>query len=521
MHICEGAFVSATDRLRALYPHIPSHEWDRGACGIGLIANMDGRPTRCLVTEALDALGCLSHRGASSRVDAADPGTSDGAGLMVDLPVPFLADRFEILSPRSGDLAARDHPCGLAMLFLPPRQECAARGLVQRALCALGLEVLGWRDVPVELDVLGTRAREAMPCITQVLVARPPDVDVAPFELLLYRARRRIERRAARDGLDLTVVSLSAHTVVYKGLVMATALGDFYAADLGQRDFQASVAMYHQRYATNTLPDWSLAQPFHRICHNGEINTLLGNRGWVAARERALAPTMRRRLAPLLGDGSDSVQLDRLTGRCYHDKEVKAELIALTADWEQMLERHVVVGGIAPPAHPEPDAERFLRLQLAAGVTQDDLTYFMLPMVRKGKEAVFSMGDDTQLTPFVARPRLFADHLRQRFAQVTNPPIDPYREGAVFDTTVYLGRLEGFFGGPLAGRSIALESPILSAETFAWVLAQSDVCRLCTVFPVADGADGAARALDELERAAVEAAQAGAQVIVLSDRAPR
>ncbi|HKC72951.1 MAG TPA: glutamate synthase-related protein, partial [Chloroflexota bacterium] len=218
-----------------------------------------------------------------------------------------------------------------------------------------------------------------------------------------------------------------------------------------------------------------------------------------------------------LGPG-EIVALDRQTGRCYHDKEVKAELIALTADWEQMLERHVVVGGIAPPVHPAPDAERFLRLQLAAGVTQDDLTYFLLPMVRKGKEAVFSMGDDTQLTPFVARPRLFADHLRQRFAQVTNPPIDPYREGAVFDTTVYLGRLEGFFGGPLAGRSIALESPVLSAETFAWVLAQSDVCRLSTVFPVADGVEGAAQALDELERAAVEAVRAGAQVIVLSDR---
>ena len=152
-------------------------------------------------------------------------------------------------------------------------------------------------------------------------------------------------------------------------------------------------------------------------------------------------------------------------------------------------------------------------------MTQDDLTYFLLPMVRKGKEAVFSMGDDTQLTPFVARPRLFADHLRQRFAQVTNPPIDPYRESAVFDTTVYLGRLDGFFGGPLAGRSIALESPILSAEAFAWVLAQSEVRGLSAVFPVADGAEGAARALDELERAVVEAARAGAVSLARSGAA--
>ena len=141
--------MHGTDRLRALYPNIPPHEWDRGACGIGLIANVDGRPTRCLVMEALDALGCLSHRGASSRVDAADPGTSDGAGLMVDLPVPFLADRFEFSSALDADLARHDHPFGLGMLFLPPRQDCAAPAVVERALRGLGLQILGWRDVPV------------------------------------------------------------------------------------------------------------------------------------------------------------------------------------------------------------------------------------------------------------------------------------------------------------------------------------------------------------------------------------
>ena len=126
-------------------------------------------------------------------------------------------------------------------------------------------------------------------------------------------------------------------------------------------------------------------------------------------------------------------------------------------------------------------------------MTQDDLTYFMLPMLRNGKEAVWSMGDDTQLTPFVARPRLFADHLRQRFAQVTNPPIDPYREGAVFDTTTYLGRLDGFFGGPaVRGRAVALESPILSDETLR--LGNGPAQRalaLSTTFAVADGVEGA------------------------------
>ncbi len=664
--------MAGTDRLRDLYPNIPSFEWDRGACGIGLIANIDGRATKGLVAEALYALSCLSHRGAASRVDARDPGTSDGVGIMVDLPLPFLEEAFHLRSPLShpgtaggadgdgdGDAhgplasgkrqAATGNHVGLGMLFLPADRADEARGLVDRSLRATGLPILGWRDVPTEPEILGSRARASMPTIAQALVERPEGVDGARFERLLYRARRRIERRARRDGLPLTVASLSSQTVVYKGLVPLKGLGDFFT-DLQHPQFSVSVAMYHQRYATNTLPDWALAQPFHRLCHNGEINTLMGNRGWVAAREQALSPRARRLLSPLLDDGSDSAQLDRLvealalegvspveallglvpeahaatpqmhprlrawyrlmgalrepwdgpaallycddrwavahldrnglrplfvqetrgnrgtgrpaqlviaseqgvtthraddivyshqlgpgelvaldrhSGRCYHDKEIKAELIALTQDWEGALERHIIAGGTALSSRQAPGAAGFLRLQLAAGVTTDDLTYFMLPMVRKGKEAVWSMGDDSQLTPFVSRPRLFADHLRQRFAQVTNPPIDPYRERAVFDTTTYLGRLDGFFGGPLSGQVITLESPVLSADGFAWVTSQRAVRRFSTTFSVAGGVDSARQTLDALVAAALESARAGAStphgldhpvVLVLSDR---
>ncbi len=475
---------------------------------------------------------------------------------------------------------------------------------------------------------------------------------MAAFESLLLRARRRIERQATRDKLDISVVSLSSHTIVYKGLVTSTGLGEFYP-DLMAPDLHASVAMYHQRYATNTLPDWALAQPFHRLCHNGEINTLMGNRGWVGAREQALSPYLRRRLAPLPGGGSDSAQLDRLvealtrqgvspvhallslvpeahaatpdmhpqlrawyhlqaalreawdgpaallycddrwaiahldrnglrplfveetggipgrgqaddatsahpaqlsiaseqgvtehqhgdivythqlgpgeivaldrlTGRCYHDKEIKTELVALMADWEHLLHRHVVAGGSAPASRNPHDPDYFLRRQISAGVNQDDLTYFMLPMLRAGKEAIWSMGDDTQLTPLISRPRQFADHLRQRFAQVTNPPIDPYREGAVFDKTTYLGRLDGFFGGPIGRASISLESPVLSSENFAWVASQSGAWRQATTFAVAGGSTGALEALAALEQSALAAARAytgpGPAVIILTDR---
>ena len=125
--------MAATDSLRALYPNIPSHEWDRGACGVGLIANMDGRPTRDLVAEALDALSCLTHRGGNSRVDETDPGTSDGAGIMLDLQHDYFAQAFGLDAPHD------DHPFGLAMLFLPRHGDCAARAIVERSLKALGL----------------------------------------------------------------------------------------------------------------------------------------------------------------------------------------------------------------------------------------------------------------------------------------------------------------------------------------------------------------------------------------------
>ncbi len=165
--------MAATDRLRALYPGIPTHEWDRGACGVGLIANMDGRPTTGLVTEALDALSCLAHRGAASRVNSTDVGTSDGAGMMIDIYQPFYAAAFELSAAHPALAAHEDHAFAVGMLFLPPGGSVPAQGMVDHALRAVGLPPLGWRRVPIETSVLGIRARETMPCIMQVVVGRP------------------------------------------------------------------------------------------------------------------------------------------------------------------------------------------------------------------------------------------------------------------------------------------------------------------------------------------------------------
>ncbi|MHB2016617.1 MAG: glutamate synthase-related protein [Candidatus Xenobia bacterium] len=620
------------DRLQAEFSNIPPHEFLRGACGIGFLANYDGKPTRDVVRQAVDACGCLTHRGAETRRDECDPGTSDGAGILFSLHAPFFADAFEVPLP---DLP---NPFGVGMLFLPQDEgeARAARKMVLNTLWRLRFEVLGWRNVPVRRDILGARARETCPTISQVLVARPASMSVATFEQRLFFARKAIERRAAAGRINVYIPSLSAHTVVYKGLFRATQVADFYEGDLGNDSFVASVAVYHQRYATNTLPDWALAQPLRRLCHNGEINTLLGNRSWAMAREMALSPKFRRRLSPILGNGSDSSQLDRLVesltaqgmppveailalvpeahdavpemhhqlrawyrlqqatrepwdgpaglvyfdgrwliahldrnglrplfvqetggrdyprqviaaseqgvtewpaedvvftgqlgpggmlaldlerGRCYHDKEIKAELIALSKDWASVSEKHIMVGGTDPYRRPALDEDAFRRVQIAAGVNQDDLTYFMMPMVRDGKEAVWSMGDDTQLTPYIERHRQLEDHIRQRFAQVTNPPIDPYREALVFNTSVYLGRLEGFFGEPVSGHAIELDSPVLSGPRFSWVMRQEHVVPLSIRFAVSDGTFDTA--LSRLEETALAAVRNGARVLVLSDR---
>ncbi|HEY8284838.1 MAG TPA: glutamate synthase-related protein [Chloroflexota bacterium] len=635
--------MSGIDRLSALYPSIPNHEWARGACGIGFLANNDGIPTRDVVRQAIDAHGCLTHRGAETRRDATDTGTSDGAGILFNLYAPFFSEVFG--APfRPGDV----NPFGVGMFFFPtdPAARHEAISIIDRALARLSLPVLGWRELPVARDILGARARETCPVVAQVLVKRPESLDVGAFERKLFRVRKRIERDTAARRITLHIPSFSTHSVVYKGLFRASQVREFYHADLGSDRFLASVAVYHQRYATNTLPDWALAQPFRRLCHNGEINTLLGNRTWTEARERALSPGTRRRLSPILGYGhsSDSAQLDRLveaitaagvspvqallglvpeahgaapemhedlkawyrlqeamrepwdgpaglvyydgrwliahldrnglrplfvqetgatggprqvivaseqgvtewpsedviytgqlgpgdllaldmsTGRCYHDKEIKAELIGLRSDWRDQAERHIVVGGTDPCRRPALDADAFTRVQIAAGVTQDDLTYFMLPMVRDHKEAVWSMGDDTQLTPFVQRSRMLEDHLRQRFAQVTNPPIDPYREALVFSTKVYLGKLDGYFGEPVGGQTIELDSPVLSGPRFSWITRQDSVEQLSVRFAVDDSAGPTAsfeRALTNLEESALAAARDGARVLILTDRIPR
>jgi len=280
--------------------------FERDACGFGLMARLDGEPRRELVADALVALARMTHRGAI----AADGRTGDGCGLLVASPESFLrtvASECDI--PIAPVFAA-------GMVFLDPdaRTAEAERGILRRSLTDAGLEVAGWRAVPVDASVCGAEAERTRPRIEQVFVNAPADMDTDAFRRTLFVGRRQAERELA-DNTAFHVVSLSPDVLGYKGLVMPEALPEFYT-DLRDERFTSAICVFHQRFSTNTWPQWKLAQPFRHLAHNGEINTIAGNRRWARARMKGLKSPNGLdfdRLAPIVDfDESDSASVDRM-----------------------------------------------------------------------------------------------------------------------------------------------------------------------------------------------------------------
>ncbi|NCP19017.1 MAG: glutamate synthase large subunit [Erythrobacter sp.] len=258
---------------------------EHDACGVGLIGETSGKSTRRVVDAAIEALSSIWHRGA---VDA-DGKTGDGAGLLLDLPVDFFASAIDA----SGH-AVRPGHLAVGVVFLPRTDlgsQEACRTIVEAELIRAGLFVYGWRQVPVDISVIGRKARETRPAIEQVMIAGPePEVQsLVEFEKQLYIVRRRIERRIVEAQLrDFYIASLSAQSIVYKGLFLAESLSTFYP-DVRDPLFTSRVAILHQRYSTNTFPQWWLAQPFRTLAHNGEINTIRGNKNWMRTHEIKMA----------------------------------------------------------------------------------------------------------------------------------------------------------------------------------------------------------------------------------------
>ncbi len=279
----------------------------RDACGVGFIATRDGAPSHRLLRLATECLERLDHRGAR----AAD-GTGDGAGLLTE--IPYRIFERELIN-RGLPVPERDR-LGVVVAFLTPGQEDESRSLIEGSLEFENITVLGWRRVPVDVTKLGQRARESMPTIEQVMVEAPADaVDAEDFERRLFLARKYCERQAeTRDLPGFAIASASGRTLVYKGLFAAEFVADFYW-DLRDTSFETRFAIFHQRYSTNTYPAWEIAQPARTLAHNGEINTVMSNRAWMAAREvNPASPLWGDRsidLAPFLQTAqSDSGSLD-------------------------------------------------------------------------------------------------------------------------------------------------------------------------------------------------------------------
>jgi glutamate synthase (NADPH/NADH) large chain len=335
------------ERLAVEGMYRPEYEGD--ACGVGMVAAIDGQPSRRVVQSAIDALKAVWHRGA---VDA-DGKTGDGAGLHVDLPLRFFDDA--VLASGHRVLPNR---LAVGMIFLPRTDlgaQEACRTIVESAIIEAGYTIYGWRQVPVDVSVIGQKAQATRPEIEQIMIAGPmPDaMDAAEFEKNLYLVRRRIEKRIIAAQINgFYICSLSCRSVIYKGLFLAESLSEFYP-DLKDERFVSRVAIFHQRYSTNTFPQWWLAQPFRCMAHNGEINTIRGNKNWMLSHEIKMASLAfgehSEDIKPVIPAGaSDTAALDAVfEAICRSGRDAPtAKLMLVPEAWQlvdRMPEKHLAM----------------------------------------------------------------------------------------------------------------------------------------------------------------------------------
>ncbi len=582
-------------------PHGP-YSADHDACGVGFVTRLGAAPSHEVVERALVALRRLEHRGGMD----ADGRSGDGAGLLLSLPDGF----FRAVANEQG--IALPEKYGVGMVFVldaPGDWQSVFEGLAAGS----GLQCLGWRVVPTDPSIVGPRARDTLPQMRQCFLA--PAEESTELETLLFRFRKQIE---SCFSSQLYVCSLSSRTIVYKGLLTPDQLRAFYP-DLCDPRFQTSFAIFHQRYSTNTQPSWALAQPFRQVAHNGEINTISGNRRWMHARSGELKQALRlhseaRVLEPR---ASDSASLDNafeiLLRQGYTPSEAMLALVPpawetnpqITPDLRRFLEAHtfgyepwdgpaalifsdgayvgakldrnglrplrytrseqgwLVVGSeagiadfrgkdvverqrlgpgemllvdlqsgemirpgavgrlpelrsyhhcetaalIAPTERlPEQSTPDSVRAMAAMGWTDDQYKLLFRPLVLEGQEAIWSMGDDAAPAFLSKLRRPLWDYCKQRFAQVTNPPIDPLRETQVMSLRV-----------PVSAR-LTLSSPLLDAGQLEELRDAFDVHELTLNFVAEDGTAGGQARLRELEAAGRGLSESGAALILLSDR---
>ena len=581
----------------------------------------------------------------------ADPLAGDGAGILLQVPDGFLRAECAELGielPAAGDYA-------VGMIFLPRDQRTRAHSeaALQRTIAAEGQIVLGWRDVPTDGSCLGRSVRPSEPVIRQLFVKRGPDTPAGDaFERKLFVIRKQAHHIVWDGELvgrhQFYVPSLSARTLVYKGMILARNIGVYYP-ELRDPRMDSALALVHQRFSTNTFPSWSLAQPFRYLCHNGEINTLRGNINWMLARRHNM--TSERlgadldKLWPLIGDGaSDSATFDNALellvaggyslphammlmvpeawadnplmdperrafyeyhaalmepwdgpaaiaftdgrrigatldrnglrparylvtnddkvilssemgvlpvpeekivkkwrlqpgkmllidleeGRIVDDAEIKAQLASAHPYQTWLDGTQIRLEDLPPEIGPmAPDLQTLLRRQQAFGYTQEDLRIFLTPMAISGEDPISSMGRDIPPAVLSNRPKVLYDYFKQKFAQVTNPPIDPIREELVMSLVSFIGPRPNLLdlesGG--AHKRLEVKRPILSnvdlerVRRIEFHVDRAFRTRTLSIgYPVERGAEGMARALEDLCREAADVVRQGFNILVLSDR---
>jgi glutamate synthase (NADPH/NADH) large chain/glutamate synthase (ferredoxin) len=620
--------------------HSLSNEHDN--CGMGAIAHLNGTRSFTVLDHALTSVSCMTHRGA---VDA-DMKTGDGSGILSQIPFPLFTKAAAALG------AKIDKPEDLAVgvFFFPSGDTAQAdsiKAIAAASIAKRGIKSIGWRKVPVNVDALGKIAQQSRPDIEHLLMLKPEGMDALDFERKLYLCRREIEH-ATKEVHGFYMPTFSSRLISYKALAMPAALRAFYD-DLRDPDFETAICLYHQRFSTNTFPAWPLGQPFRMMCHNGEINTVEGNRNWMTSREEFFE-------SPVWGDEidivkdlirhgeSDSASLDHclelliLSGRspehamCMlvppayrNDEEISDELRAFyqyirsfSEPWDgpaglvftdgtkicasldrnglrpsrykttadgflyigseagavvfddaivtrkgrlgpgQMLSADTTTGilrhdheikeelarqkpyrrwidenrlelrkFISPAAHVpdiEFDPADLSRRQVANAISSEELDMVFPPMIKGAQEAVFSMGDDIPLAILSTYPRLLYTYFKQRFAQVTNPPIDPIREWAVMSLGAGLGPERNVLEEtPEHCKSISLESAILFDHQLDKITHMAEhgfpSHVLDCTWDAATGKDGLKTRIDELCAEVEEAVNRKITIIVLSDRA--
>jgi glutamate synthase domain-containing protein 2/glutamate synthase domain-containing protein 1/glutamate synthase domain-containing protein 3 len=617
--------------------------YEHGSCGIGAVVNISGRQDHSIIEYGKEILLNLRHRGAAG----ADEVTGDGAGILFQIPHNFLqaeCHRLRIFLPEPSQY-------GVGMVFGSQNKELRAKcdRILEDSLRQYGLRVLGWRDVPTSNECLGEIALQAEPTIKQVFV------DGAGFEneLLektLFLARKRAEKlvrkNLGQNGKDFYVTSLSCRTVCYKGMFMAWQLFAYYP-DLADDRVSSALAIVHQRYSTNTFPNWRLAQPLRCIAHNGEINTLNGNRNWMQARQMKMSSELFGDnigdLFPILTpEGSDSVcfdnvlemlvragrslphsimmmipeafgskyhistdkrafyeyhasimepwdgpaamvftdgrivggtldrnglrpcrylvttdglvimaseagvvqfppekicrkgrlqpghmfLVDTVEGRIISDSEIKSKIARQKPYRRWLEENRIELHGLFDSPRlvqtaPETLAQR-LRL---FGYTREELKMILLPMALNAQEPIGSMGNDTPLAVLSDKPKLLFNYFKQLFAQVTNPAIDPLREGLVMSLMNFVGKkLNILEETPEHCRQLKLPHPILANEDIQRLrtVKRQDVtiANISAVFDIntANIANSLKLALRGLIDSAEKAVKQGASLIIISDR---